>query len=101
MPIGQEFEYQGEGFLSFLNPFAVLTGISTLALMMSHGAIYLLLKTEGRMYEKLTVLLKKGMVFSMVSFGVTSAYTLIYIPHLSDTFRNESLLFLVPLVLHW
>ena len=97
MPIGEGFEYEGDGFLSFLNPYAVMVGISTLALMMSHGAIYLLLKTEGRMYAKLTILLKKGMIFFMVSFGITSLYTLIYIPHLSDTFRSAPELFIVPL----
>ena len=93
MPIGEGYEYEGEGFLSFLNPYAVMVGISTLALMMSHGAIYLLLKTEGRMYANL----KKGMIFFMVSFGITSLYTLIYIPHLSDTFRDSPVLFVVPL----
>jgi cytochrome d ubiquinol oxidase subunit II len=98
LPIGGNFEYEGGGLLTFLNPFALMVGISTLALMMSHGAIYLLLKTEGRMYAKLTVLLKKGMIFFMVSFGITSLYTLIYIPHLSDTFRNQPVLFVVPLL---
>lgn len=98
LPIGENFEYEGRGFFAFLNPFALMVGISTLALMMSHGAIYLLLKTEGRMYAKLTVLLKKGMIFFMVSFGITSLYTLIYIPHLSDTFRDQPVLFIVPLL---
>jgi cytochrome d ubiquinol oxidase subunit II len=49
------------------------------------------------MYAKLTVLLKKGMIFFMLCFGITSLYTLIYIPHLSDTFRSDPQLFLVPL----
>lgn len=94
--VGEDYLYQGKGFFEFLNPFALLTGITTLALFMMHGAIYLLLKTEGRLYAKLTILLKRGMVFFMVSFALLSMYTLIYMPHLSDRFRENPALFVVP-----
>ncbi len=75
-----------------------MTGATTLALFMSHGAIYLLLKTEGRMFAKLTFLYKRGMIFFMVTFGITSLYTLLYIPHLSDTFKGHPSYFIVPLL---
>lgn len=96
--IGENHLYEGDGFLDFLNPYAIMTGITTLALFMSHGAIYLLLKTEGRLYAKLTILLKRGMIFFMVSFGITTMYTLLYIPHLSDDFKSDPVLFVVPLM---
>ncbi|NJN25665.1 MAG: cytochrome d ubiquinol oxidase subunit II [Cyclobacteriaceae bacterium] len=96
--IGENFMYQGDGFLEFLNPYAIMTGITSLSLFMTHGAIYLLLKTEGRLYAQLTFLLKKGMIFFMVSYGITTLYTLLYIPHLSDDFQNNKILFLVPLL---
>ncbi|WP_416442134.1 cytochrome d ubiquinol oxidase subunit II [Leeuwenhoekiella sp. A16] len=96
--IGENFDYEGGPFFEFLNPYALMTGITTLALFMSHGAIYLLLKTEGRLFAKLTKLLKKGMIFFMVSFGITTLYTLLYIPHLSDDFRSNPVLFIVPLL---
>ncbi|RXG15333.1 cytochrome bd-I ubiquinol oxidase subunit 2 apoprotein [Leeuwenhoekiella aestuarii] len=96
--IGENFEYEGAGFFEFLNPYAIMTGITTLALFMSHGAIYLLLKTEGRLFAKLTFLLKKGMIFFMVSFAITTLYTLLYIPHLSDDFKSNPLLFIIPVL---
>lgn len=96
MPIDKQYHYQGS-WLDFLNPYAIMVGVTTLALFMSHGAIYLLLKTEGKMFDKLTNLLKKGMIFFMVSYGITTLYTLLYIPHLSDMFRNNPALFVVPL----
>ncbi|WP_224483423.1 cytochrome d ubiquinol oxidase subunit II [Robertkochia aurantiaca] len=96
--IGQNYMYQGAGFFEFLNPYALLTGITTLSLFMMHGAIYLLLKTEGRLFVKLTFLLKRGMIFFMVSFGITTLYTLLYIPHLSDDFKENPSLFLVPVL---
>jgi cytochrome bd ubiquinol oxidase subunit II len=96
--IGENYIYKGNGFFEFLNPYSVMTGITTLALFMTHGAIYLLLKTEGRLFVRLTFLLKKGMIFFMVSYGITTLYTLLYIPHLSDDFKNNEVLFLVPLL---
>jgi len=96
--LGTDFQYEGSALFEFLNPYAIMVGITTLALFMTHGAIYLLMKTEGWLYEKLTALLKKGMIFFIVSFSITTLYTLLYIPHLSDTFKNEKLFFMVPLL---
>ena len=58
--IGPEYLYTGNGFWEFLNPYAILVGITSLALFMMHGAIFLLLKTEGKLYERIKVLLNKG-----------------------------------------
>ncbi|MBL7471531.1 cytochrome d ubiquinol oxidase subunit II [Robertkochia sediminum] len=96
--IDEQYNYAGSGFFEFLNPYALLTGITTLFLFMMHGAIYLLLKTEGKMFTLLTFLLKKGMIFFMVSFGVTTLFTLLYIPHLSDDFKSNPVLFIIPLL---
>lgn len=97
LAIGSDFEYQGKGFFEFINLYSVMVGFSTLFLLMTHGAIYLLLKTEGRLYAKLTYLVKRGIIAFIVVFGVTSLYTLIYIPHLSDKFKSTPELFIVPL----
>ncbi|MCO5725395.1 cytochrome d ubiquinol oxidase subunit II [Robiginitalea marina] len=96
--IGPDYQYAGSGFFEFLNPYALLTGATTLSLFMMHGAIFLLLKTEGQLYDKIQSLLRRGMVFFMVSFGITTLYTLLYIPHLSDDFQQEPLLFVIPLL---
>lgn len=96
--VGPDYQYMGSGFFEFLNPYSILTGITTLAMFMMHGAIYLLLKTEGRLYAKLTFLLKRGIVFFIISFSLLSLYTLLYMPHLSDKFRDTPSLFFVPLL---
>ena len=96
--IGENYLYQETGFFEFLNPYSLMTGLTTLTLFMAHGAIYLLLKTEGRMFAKLTLLLKKGMIFFMISFGITTLYTLLYIPHLSDDFKQSPELFIIPVL---
>lgn len=95
--IGENYEFVGN-WLEFINPYSIMVGLTTLALFMMHGAIYLLLKTEGRLFAKLTVLLKQGIIFFIVMYSLTTLYTLIYIPHLSDDFKSNSALFIVPVL---
>ena len=96
--IGPDYQYQGDGFFEFLNPYALLTGFTTLTLFMVHGANYLLLKTEGRLYAKLQLLLKKGIIAFILSFAITTLYTLIFIEHLTLVFKENPLLFIVPVL---
>lgn len=98
MSIGPGFEYQGGAFFAFLHPYALLVGLCTLALFMMHGALYLSMKTEGRLFAQLTVLIRKAIIFFLVSFALTTLYTLIYIPHLSDDFKAQPALFVVPVL---
>lgn len=98
LPIDAAKEYQGGSFFAFLNPYSLLVGITTVALFMTHGAIYLLLKTEGKLYERLKELLTRGIIFFIVSFSILTLYTLIYLPHLSDRFQSNPAYFVVPLV---
>lgn len=84
--------------LSVLNPFSILTGFTVLALFMMHGGIYLMMKTEGRLYAKISILLKKAIIAFTTLFAITTVYVLIYLPHLSDTFKENPLFFIVPLV---
>lgn len=65
---------------------------------MMHGAIYLIMKTEGRLFAKLTILLRRAITFFIISFSITSLYTLIYIPHLSDAFTENVALIIVPIL---
>ncbi|ERM80170.1 cytochrome D oxidase subunit I [Rhodonellum psychrophilum GCM71 = DSM 17998] len=98
MPLDENYEYIGGGFFEFLNPFSILVGITSLALFMMHGGIYLLLKTEGKLYDRLQDLLKKGIIFFIVSYLITTVYTLLYVTHLSEVFRENQALFVVPLL---
>jgi cytochrome bd ubiquinol oxidase subunit II len=40
------------GFLDLLNPFSVLCGIVSIAMLLTHGAVYLALKTDGVIAER-------------------------------------------------
>jgi cytochrome d ubiquinol oxidase subunit II len=96
--IGPNYSYQGGIFFTFLSPYALMTGFTTLSLFMTQGAIFLLLKTEGRLHARLTFLLRKGMIFFIISFSITSLYTLIFIPGVTDNFRENPLFFVIPIL---
>ncbi|MGD9736036.1 MAG: cytochrome d ubiquinol oxidase subunit II [Solirubrobacterales bacterium] len=51
VPIGRDFEYTGTLF-DLLHPYALLGGLATLLIFLSHGAVFLNLRTEGDLGER-------------------------------------------------
>lgn len=98
LPIDENFEYKGDALLGFLNPYAILTGFTTLFLFMMHGAIYLLLKTQGRLYLKIEKMLNWGMIAFIVTFLLTTVYTIFFIPHLGEKAFQKVWLMVIPLL---
>ncbi|HEU4554805.1 MAG TPA: cytochrome d ubiquinol oxidase subunit II [Chitinophaga sp.] len=96
IPMNEKHEFTGS-LLTFLNPYAILIAVTTLSLFMLHGAIYLTMKTENRLYAKLTVLVNNCSKFFILCFILTSMATLIYIPHMTQQFKHYPLLFVLPL----
>lgn len=98
-PIDANQEVEPQDFMSFINPLSVLTGFTSLTLFMAHGAIFLLLKTEGRLYAKLSILLKNGLIAFVLFFTVSTIYVLLYVPSLSDALKSQQWLFVIPILL--
>lgn len=86
-------------FLDFLNPYALLTGLTVVALYAMHGALYLSMKTEGRLFAKLTLLVRGTMIFFLVTFGLLSVSTLIFFPEFTDHMREQPWLFGLPVLI--
>ena len=97
MPLDANYEFTGS-WLSFLNPYAILVGITTLALFMMHGAIYLSMKTEGKLFAKVNRLLQRSIIAFVIFLVLTTLYTLLYIPHLSDGVKGNVALFGIPVL---
>jgi cytochrome d ubiquinol oxidase subunit II len=98
LPLNEQKEFTGN-LTTFFNPFSIMVAITTLALFMMHGAIYLAMKTENRLFTKLTILAKNFTVFFLLAFGMTTLYTLLYIPHLSDRIRSNPVYFIFPVIM--
>lgn len=98
IPLNKQHEFAGN-WTSFFNPFAIMIAVTTLALFMMHGSIYLAMKTESRLYVRLTLLAKNFTIFFVLSFVIATIYTLLYIPHLSDGLRGNPSFFILPLIM--
>ena len=98
IPLDTNHEFAGN-WLDFFNPFSILVSITTLALFMMHGAIFLTMKTENRLFAKLTLLAKNFTIFFVIAFTLTTLYTLLYVPHLSDQIRSNPLFFILPIIM--
>ncbi len=86
------------GLLESISPFSILIGFTVLSLFMMHGGLYLIMKTEGKLFEKLVKLTKYSMFAFIILFIILSIIVWINYPHLSDRFLDQPLLFTVPLL---
>ena len=97
VPIGNDGEYAG-GFFNLLNPYALITGITALALFMMHGSIYLVLKTEGELQETARGWVKNGMIFFIVMYGILTMATLIFAPHMASKIQSNPWFIFLPII---
>lgn len=97
IPLNNRHEFVGS-LADFFNPYAILIAITTLSLFMLHGAMYLALKTEERLYARLTILVNQTSKFFILCFLTASLATLVYVPHMAAIFQKSPALFAIPIV---
>ena len=97
IPLNANHEFIGK-LSDFFNPYAILIAVTVLSLFMMHGAMYLIMKTEHRLYAKLTIIANNTSKFFILCFLTTSLATLIYVPHMTAIFKAYPVLFVLPTV---
>ncbi|MGE5680882.1 MAG: cytochrome d ubiquinol oxidase subunit II, partial [Bacillota bacterium] len=97
VPLAQDKEFAGT-FLGLLRPYPILVGITAVSLFMMHGSIYVVMKTEGAMHDKIRKWVNNTIIFFVICYATTTMATLIYLPHMADHFKQYPLLFLVALL---
>ncbi len=97
IPLGADHEYAGT-FLGLLTPYPLLLGVTTLALFMMHGSIYIVLKTEGSLQARLKKWVPNTMIFFILMYVFTTIATLLFIPHMVDTIKRFPWLVGVPVL---
>ncbi len=94
VPIGTDKEFYGT-FLGLLHPYAVLVGITVVALCMMHGAIYIVMKTEGEFHDKVRGWVQNCIIFFVICYFTTTMATLLFCPHMADRIREYPVIFIV------
>ncbi len=94
IPLDERGEFAGS-FLGLLRPYPLLLGITTVALFMMHGAIYVVMKTEGELQTRAREWINRTIIFFIISYAVTTMATLLYVPHMAARVRANPWLFSV------
>jgi cytochrome d ubiquinol oxidase subunit II len=97
VPVGSDKEFAGD-FFGLVKPYTILVGITTVALFMMHGAIYLVMKTEGEIQAEVKKWVNNTIIFFVISYVSTTMATLIYYPHMIRHFKTEPWLFILALL---
>lgn len=74
VPLNQDGIITINSVLDLLHPFALLIGLTTIAMLAMHGAIYLNLKTEGQQQARIHRLIPRTMVIFIVLALATAAF---------------------------
>ena len=91
MSADKNLEYVG-GFFNLLNPYALLGGIVTLTVFLTHGAVFLALKTDGEIRTRSRVLAIKLGVIAAVAAVTFLAWTNLSLPEFNGLVFGLSLL---------
>lgn len=97
VPLAADHEFAGS-FWSLLNPYALLIGVTTVALFMMHGAIYIVLKTEGPMHDTARGWVNNTIILFIICYVTATMATLLYVPHMVDTIKRHPIIFVLALL---
>lgn len=97
IPLDAQHEFTGD-FNSLLHPYALLIGVVTVALFIMHGSIYIVMKTEGALHDKMRDRINPSIIFFIICYAMATMATLIYMPHMTEMMQDRPFLFLIGII---
>lgn len=97
IPLDEHMEFTGD-LLHLMHPYAILVGIMAVALFVMHGAIYILMKTEGELHDKMRLRITPAIIFFIICYATTTMATLIYMPHMVEAIHERPIFFFIALL---
>jgi len=94
--IGIPLDHRGEfigSFWGFFTPYTVLIGCMGVSVFMMHGAIYMLMKTEGKMHERVRHWVNPTIVIFVIFYIVATFVTLVFKEHMIELMHKIPYLF--------
>ncbi len=85
-------------WLGFIKPYPILFGLTAVSLFAMHGAIYLVMKTEGSLQAHLEIWVARCIKLFVLFYVLLTLATFSIAPHMTDRFREYPVLFLIPLI---
>ena len=97
IPLDETNNFSGT-LLTLINPYGLLVGVMTLVMMLSHGAIYLRVRTTDELAEKATGWAKIGLISYFAIAAIVLVISGFIHPHLVENFVDAPFLITVPIV---
>jgi len=97
LPIGADKEFLGN-FWTLINPYSVFLGLTVVIMFRMHGRLYLLLKTEDDLQQRiLKKVILSWIIFVLFYVGLTF-WTILDIPYSLNNFNNNSIWYFIPVL---
>jgi len=87
LKIGPTMEYEGT-FFDLLGVFPVLVGLFAVSMFALHGAIYLYLKTEGELQQRIRGWMWTAFGLFLIMYLFTTIFALVNVPTATENFRK-------------
>jgi cytochrome d ubiquinol oxidase subunit II len=97
VPLGPVGTFQGT-FAFMLNPYALLTGLTSVAVLAWHGSTYLRVKTEGPLEQRVTSFSGILTWASIALVALVTVATFAVSPTVSENYRTHPLAWVFPLL---
>jgi cytochrome d ubiquinol oxidase subunit II len=97
IPLTADYEYTG-GLLGLLRPFPLVVGLTTVSLFAMHGAIFVLMKTEGELHDMVRGWVPRLIGLFVAGYVLTTVLILAFVPHMTTLLFDYPVLFIVPLL---
>lgn len=88
VPLDENGEFTGT-FFGIMNPYAILLGLTTVALFAMHGSIYLAMKTEGDHQLRVRRTINPCIIAFIIGYAIFTIATLLYVPAITDSIRDH------------
>lgn len=97
IPLDADKEFTGS-LADLIDPYALLVGLMTVSLFTMHGTIYVLMKTEDELHEKIRRWVNPTIIFFIMCYAITTMATLLYMPHMSHEVKERPVIFLIGII---
>jgi len=94
VPLTAGRELDGSLF-ALIKPYPLLVGVFAVATFAMHGSIYLYLKTEGELQQRVRTWIWRTFTVFLILYVLTSAVTIVTVPHAMAHFRHWPLAWVV------
>ncbi len=88
IPIGPDLEFSGS-LSDLVRPYPVLVGLLAVATFAMHGSIYLHLKTEGELQQRVRGWMWQAYAAFLLLYAATTIYSLVAVPGSRRSFQNH------------